>query len=302
MLTHLLTVNKISKDIIMDIAKISDALFLEAISAVDGGNIPVLKDLITAHPRLITERLNYPSGDYFDSPYLLWFIADNPIRNEKLPANIVEVTALLIAEVKKHAPDTVQRQIDYALGLVATGRVPRECGVQIQLMDVLIDAGATPGGGSGALAHGNIGAAAHLIKRGGKLTLATAVGLGWLGDVTRLALVAGDDEKLAALTMAASYGKTDMVAYLLSLGVDPNDYPKNGTGFHTHATPLHQAVCSRSLDSVRLLVEAGARIDLADKVYGGTPLGWAIYMQTEDTDKQHKKEYAVIEAYLSGLN
>src|SRR5882757_7172706 len=124
----------------MDIAKINDALFLEAIAAVDGGNIPVLKDLVTAYPRLVTERLNYPSGDYFDSPYLLWFIADNPIRNEKLPANIVEVTTFLTGEIKVRAPGTVQKQLDYALGLVATGRIPRECGVQIQLMDVLIDA------------------------------------------------------------------------------------------------------------------------------------------------------------------
>jgi len=286
----------------MDITKVDDAIFLEAITAVDAGNIPVLKDLITKHPRLVTERLNYPSGDYFDSPYLLWFVADNPIRNEKLPANIFDVATLLIAEVKKQAPGTVQKQLDYALGLVATGRIPRECGIQIQLIDVLIDAGATPGGGSGALAHGNIEAATHLIKRGGKLTLTTAVGLDWLDDVMRLAFSAGDDEKLAALTMAAFYGKTCMVEYLLSIGVDPNDYPENGTGFHTHATPLHQAVCSRSLDTVKLLIEAGARPDLTDKAYGGTPLGWAKYMPTEDTDEQHQKEYAVIEAYLSGLN
>jgi len=285
----------------MDISKVNDALFVEAITALDDGNIPALKDLITTHPRLITERLNYPSGDYFDSPYLLWFIADNPIRNEKLPGNIVEVTALLITEIKKHAPGTIQKHLDYALGLVTTGRIPRECGAQIQLMDVLIDAGATPGDGSGALAHGNIDAAAHLIKRGGKLTLTTAVGLNWMDDVKRLASSATGDEKLAALAMSAFYGKTDMIAYLLGIGADPNDYPKNGTGFHTHATPLHQAVYSRSLDSVKLLVEAGARLDLTDKAYGGTPLGWARYMPTEDTDEQHQKEYSVIEAYLSGL-
>ncbi|MEO6631353.1 MAG: hypothetical protein ABIN13_06505, partial [Mucilaginibacter sp.] len=187
----------------MEIREVDDALFLEAIAAVDAGNIPVLKDLITKYPRLVTGRLNYPSGDYFDSPYLLWFVADNPIRNEKLPVNIVEVAVLLITEVQKLAPDMVQKQLDYALGLVATGRIPRECGVQIQLMDVLIDAGATPGGGSGALAHGNVEAAAHLIKRGGKLTLATAVGLDWMNEVMRLAPSAGDDEKLTALAMSA---------------------------------------------------------------------------------------------------
>ena len=285
----------------MDIAKVKEALFLEAITAVDTGNTQLLKDLITSHPRLVSERLDYPSGDYFDSPYLLWFVADNPIRNQKLPVNIIDVTTLLIAEIKKYAPDTIQKQLDYALGLVTTGRIPRECGVQTQLMDVLIDAGATPGSGAGALAHGNTEAAGHLIKRGGKLTLATAVGLDWTDDVIRLAASAGDDEKLAALAMSAFYGKTNMVAYLLSTGVDPNDYPKNETGFHTHATPLHQAVYSRSLDTVKLLIEAGARLDLTDKAYAGTPLDWAVYMQAEESDKGHQKEYALIEAYLNGL-
>jgi hypothetical protein len=28
---------------------------------------------------------------------------------------------------------------------------------------------------------------------------------------------------------------------------------------------------------VRLLVERGARLDIKDTLYGGTPLGWAIY-------------------------
>ncbi|MEP6610359.1 MAG: ankyrin repeat domain-containing protein, partial [Mucilaginibacter sp.] len=143
-------------------------------------------------------------------------------------------------------------------------------------------------------------AAAHLIKRGGNLTLATAVGLDWLDDVMRLALSANDDEKMAALAMSAFYGKVDMVTYLLSIGVSPNDYPKSGTGFHTHATPLHQAVYSRSLDTMKLLIDAGARLDLTDKAYNGTPLDWAIYMQTEDIDEEHRKEYTAIETYLSG--
>jgi hypothetical protein len=36
------------------------------------------------------------------------------------------------------------------------------------------------------LAHGNIDAARHLIKHGGKLTLATAVGLDMQNDIDRL--------------------------------------------------------------------------------------------------------------------
>jgi hypothetical protein len=38
--------------------------------------------------------------------------------------------------------------------------------------------------------------------------------------------------------------------------------------------PLHQAALA-GRDSVVRLVERGARLDIRDKVYGGTPLGWA---------------------------
>src|ERR1700748_1629581 len=145
----------------------TDKLFQYAVEAIDSGNITALQSLITEHPFLVKERLKNSEDGYFKDPYLIWFVADNPIRNNKLPPNIADVTRLLIETVKHESPDTYQHQVDYTLGLVATGRVPRECGVQIALMDLLIDAGAKPGGGIGALAHGNIEAAQHLIDRGG---------------------------------------------------------------------------------------------------------------------------------------
>ena len=48
--------------------------------------------------------------------------------------------------LRSELPDTAQEQLDYTLGLVATGHVPRDSGVQLTLMDHLIDAGAKPGG------------------------------------------------------------------------------------------------------------------------------------------------------------
>ena len=121
---------------------INDPLFLQAVQALDSGNIGVLEKLIEEYPRLVRERLITDEDGYFKDPYLIWFVANNPIRNFKLPPNIIEITQLLIQTVKREAADTYQEQIDYALGLVATGRVPRECGVQIAMMDLLIDAGA----------------------------------------------------------------------------------------------------------------------------------------------------------------
>ena len=278
---------------------IGDALFLQAVEAINNGDTAELGDLIAMHPYLVKERLCTTEEGYFKDPYLLWFVADNPIRIDKMPANILEITSMLVQAVKREAPDTYSDQITYTLGLAATGRIPRDCGVQIAMMDLLIDAGAPPGGAMGALANGNVEAARHLVKRGGKLTLAAAVCLELADDVNCLGTTASPDEKLTALTAAAFYGKTAMIGLLLAIGTDPNGYPENDSGFHSHATPLHQAVSSGSMDAVKLLVEAGARLDMPDKIYNGTPLGWAAYMQTDnDYDEDRKRKFALIEAYL----
>ncbi len=259
---------------------IQDPLYLQAVSSIDSGDPTVLESLIALHPRLVRERLHYPSGDYFEHPFLLWFVADNPIRIERLPENIVEITRILIQAVKREGV-SVPLQLDYALGLVATGRIPRECGVQRAMMSLLIDEGATPQGGLGALAHGNADAAAFLVERGAPLTLATAVGLDRLDDLPRLAESADAAEKLAALTVAAFYGKPHLVTLLLELGATPNGFPQKSSGFHSHATPLHQAVFSGSLEAVEVLMNAGASLDVQDRIHHGTPLGWAKHMALE---------------------
>jgi hypothetical protein len=280
---------------------ITNTPFQHAIEAIDSGNIKVLERLIIEHPSLVKERLQTTQEGYFKNPYLIWFVADNPIRNAKLPPNIVAVIRLLVDTVKREAPDTYQHQIDYTLGLVATGRIPREFGVQIAMMDLLIDAGATPGSGIGALAHGNIEAAQHLINLGGELTLTAAICLELMADINRLVAVANQAEKTTAITAAAFYGKADMIRLLLTMGAAPNGYPESNSGFHSHATPLHQAVQSGSLDAVKLLVEAGASLNAIDKIYDGTPLDWARYMQTDDSyDKSAKKNFALIAGYLQG--
>ena len=205
---------------------------------------------------------------------LLWFVAENPIRHEKLPANIVEITRTIIDAAQRERVESLQEQLDYALGLVVTGRVPRESGMQLELMDVLIDAGATPGAGHGALSGRNLDAAAHLLKRGGELTLATAICLDRHGDVERLAKEASARDKQIALVAAALNGRAKALSRLLQLGVDIDAY---STGIHPHATALHHAVDSGSLDAVKVLVEAGAKLDTKDKIYNGTPLDWAEY-------------------------
>ena len=282
----------------MNNSDIKDPLFLEAVEAIDSGNLSSLQSLLETNPQLVSQRLDFPTDGYFKHPYLLWFVADNPIRHENLPANIVDITKILIEAVRKNAADSFQQQIDYILGLVVTGRIPRESGIQNEWIDLLIDNGAQPGSGVGALAHGNIDAARHLIRRGGNLTLATAVGLDMEDEFHRLVKEATEKDLQLALMMAAFYGKSKMISLLIELGTDINAYLDRSSGFHSHASALHQAVFSGSLETVKILVDAEADLNAIDRIYEGTPLGWAIYMQTEEPNEMKRKKYSAIEKYL----
>ena len=273
-------------------------LFTQTIAVLDSGNEQALDKILTANPALAGMRLDEPTEGYFSHPYLLWFIADNPIRRGKLPPNIVALAAILLRQIRLHAAQTLPAQLDYALGLVATGRIPKECGVQPALIDWLIDNGATPGNGIGALAHGNPEAARQLITRGGKWTLPAAAGLGEMQEAARLFPSADKKQRELALVVAAFVGRADGLTWLLAKDIDPNVYPENDSGFHSHATALHQAVWSGSPEAVRLLLAAGADRTLKDRIYQGTALDWAEYGLKEETDPERKANLEMIAQVL----
>ena len=73
------------------------------------------------------------------------------------------------------------------------------------------------------------------------------------------------------------------------------------TGVQTCAlpiSPLHHAVCSGSLDAVKVLVEAGARLSTRDKAEKATPLGWAEYYRETNGRGERAARYAEIATYL----
>ena len=291
----------------MQNANITGPLFREAVEAIDTGNITLLRQLIEATPALITNRLETPNEEgYFKNPYLLWFVADNPIRHEKLPANIVEVTQLILKALQKTDDESYQSQVDYTLGLVCTGRIPKECKVQIPLMDLLINEGAkVKGSVLGPIGQHNFEAAKFLLNKGSDYNLATAVGLGNINDVKEFAKNATASQLYVALVVASYFGKAGIISLLIAVGVDVNGLgkPEDFDGFHSHASALHQAVYSGSLEAVKLLVKAGANLKATDKGHNGTPLGWAMYMQAEKAPtKDEKKRFADIEMYLKGYN
>jgi peptide-methionine (S)-S-oxide reductase len=153
---------------------------------------------------------------------------------------------------------------------------------------------ALEGSADAAIFNRNYAAAKHLMERGAPMTLSTALVLERWEDATRLAGTASAREKQNAFVLAALHGKAEALRRMLDLGADVNAC---SIDIYSHATPLHHAVCSGSLDAVKVLVEAGAGLGTRDKAENATPLGWAEYYQGEKKGDDVKR-YAEIAAYL----
>lgn len=253
---------------------IRDAIFADAVAAIDAGDIARLDSLISQHPHLVADRLRTDEPGYFADPYLLWFVAENPIRNARLPANIVDVAMAIVDHIDQQGAPTRQAQIDYAVMLVATGRVPRECGVQISLIDALVGRGATASGLDSTVAHGEVDAARHLIHHGATVTLAAAIVLGIENEIARLLPGSDAAARADALVVAANLGLKQAVARLLAAGTDPTI---RSASLHSHSTALHQAALTGDVALCDLLIAAGASLSERDDLWNGTPAGWAAH-------------------------
>ncbi|MGI9410747.1 MAG: ankyrin repeat domain-containing protein, partial [Hyphomicrobiaceae bacterium] len=212
---------------------------------------------------------------------LICFIAENPVRNDRLPANIADVAQLLIDMARAQHVPTLQEDLDYTLGLVASGRVPRESGVQEVLISVLTRAGADPNlVMRTSAAHREVAACHALLAAGAELSLNLAAAIGSTEDVERLASGAGAFAIQEALAIAATNGRAELIDPLINAGANPNQFNPEGT--HAHSTPLHQAVDAGSLETVKILIARGADPAIRDKVFSGNAMGWAIHTDKPD--------------------
>ena len=75
-----------------------------------------------------------------------------------------------------------------------------------------------------------------------------------------------------ALVHAAQNERPEAVAWLLERGADPNACPYQGCG------ALHLAAAFGAVESVQLLLAAGAEIDRRNDLNGDNALGWAEYV------------------------
>ena len=219
------------------------------------------------------------------------------MRRDRHPDNEIEADiarAIVDAAKAQHAA-TLQDQLDSTLALVSWSGVAADAGLQIPLLDVLIDAGAQPANQvNNALVNRHVAAAAHLAARGGTLTLASALCLDRWDDVPALADAATAPQRQFALVLAALNGKARAVKWLLDFGV-PVDEPS--ADLYSHGRPLHHAICSGSLETVTTLIEAGADLNRPDTAWNGTPLGWAAHY-VEDGSPERRADYLAIYEYL----
>ena len=287
-----------------------DGLFRQALAAIDAGDLAALERLLRDHPELVSKRLTRPGKwlkeqmggkvpPVMKHPYLLWFVSEDIPRAGTLPSNIVDLTRAIIDAARRQHVDSLQEQLQFTLRLVAWSGVAADCGAQVPLIDLLIDEGANAGGeADNALVNGHHAAAAHLIDRGGTLSLGTALCLDRWVDIPRLYAAADDKERQFAFVLAALNGKAESLRRMLALGADVNAPSRN---LYAHGTPLHHAVCSGSPEAVQMLVEAGAGIHIRDSAWNGTPLGWANHYVEETKDHERRQRYETIAGYLAGL-
>ncbi|MGH7572806.1 MAG: ankyrin repeat domain-containing protein [Gemmatimonadota bacterium] len=270
--------------------------FEDAADAIVSGDIAKLRELLRQHPNLVHER----STRGHRAP-LLHYIAANGIEDYRQlsPPNAVEVAqALLDAGADVDATSEAYGGETTALELVATSTPPRRAGVQIPLIDLLLQHGAAIDGlkprssvVTAALANNCPEAAEALVKRGAKVkSIVEAAGAGRLDSVKHLADVATSDQLEKALIMAARYGRHEALQYLLDKGVDVAAFDG--------MTALHHATGRGDLEMVRRLVRRGAPLEKKN-AYGGTVLDNTLWFAYDaDPSQFARRDYPAVIEFL----
>jgi len=236
------------------------AAFEAAADAIVRGHEGALQALLKQNPELIRA---HSAREHRAT--LLHYVSANGVENyrQTSPPNAARITELLLA-----AGADVEAEADVygggctALGLVATSTPPRQAGVQIPVIQVLLDHGAQiehpnlAGKGGDAiyacLANGCPEAAHYLVERGARVGLVGAAGIGRLDLVRQFVDAADPARREMALRYGAGYGHMPVVTFMLDRDVPVDGHHGDGQ------TALFYAILGDHLDVVRLLLERGA--------------------------------------------
>ncbi|HEY7195443.1 MAG TPA: ankyrin repeat domain-containing protein [Gemmatimonadales bacterium] len=273
------------------------AEFEAAAEAIVRGDESTLRELLKQNPELIRVRSTREHN-----ATLLHYVSANGVEGyrQKSPKNAARITELLLdAGADVEAEADVYGGNCTALGLVATSTPPREAGVQIPVMEVLLEHGAQiehpdlAGKGADAvyacLANGCPEAAEYLAERGGRVGLIGAAGIGRLDVVQQLAADAAPPRLEMALRYAAGYGRKEIVSFLLDRGVNVDGHHNDGQ------TALFYAILGDHVEVVRLLLERGARSDIMTE--NGPVFGAALWRAHSGGDGARQIE--ILEALVA---
>ena len=275
----------------------SVATFEQAADAIVQGDLATLDRLLRAEPSLARARFNREHRST-----LLHYASANGVESyrQRTPANIEAITTrLLDAGAAIDAEADVYGGGATTLALVVTSSHPRAAGVQNALADLLLARGARLDAGivRYCLMNGCPEAAAHLAERGARVTATDAAGIGRL-DLLRQAfepptsVSAADRGEMMA--MAAWYGRGDVIALLLELGVDPAvRRPEGGQ------TALHVAAYQGDAELVELLIAHAAPLDLPDAHFGTPPLVWALHAWLKESRPDAEPYRQIVRALVA---
>jgi ankyrin repeat protein len=263
------------------------AQFEAAVDAIVIGDVDSLQRLLRQNPDLVRARSTRKHHST-----LLHYVGANGIEGfrQRTPRNAVQIAEILLsAGAEVEAVADMYGGGSTTLGLVATSVHPKRAGVQPALIDTLLAHGArmdARGAGhghplvNGCLANGRREAAEVLASRGAPLDLEGAAGTGRLDIVKSFFNPDGSLKPTATkaqmkdgFTWACEYGRTDVVEYLLDRGLVVGELLPRPHG----QTGLHWAAHGGHIETVKALLERHAPVDLKDRAFGATPLGWALH-------------------------